>query len=193
MVFSDGNTKEKLLTTIPLLEVETYFIALTLGSWKRMFPFIDLCHWSQMVLQLWLVKTLAQLQFARKTPLSQTYLSYRYVNHSASCKYSKKLWEELIAYFPWYNMDCIEKRCIQLFFYCCTCIHCTVIFLPCCCLATVVGYKYRHTDWWERFMKYANEMGSGAIINIPSFVKTGSAIQKLGGGIYGQHGVIPSK
>jgi hypothetical protein len=28
-------------------------------------------------------------------------------------------------------------------------------------------------------MKYAAEMGSGAMIYIPSFIKTGSAIQKL--------------
>jgi hypothetical protein len=33
-------------------------------------------------------------------------------------------------------------------------------------------------------MKYAVEMGSGAMIYIPSFIKTGSVIQKLIGGIY---------
>jgi hypothetical protein len=31
-------------------------------------------------------------------------------------------------------------------------------------------------------MKYAIEMGSGAMIYIPSFIKTGSGIQKLMGG-----------
>jgi hypothetical protein len=31
-------------------------------------------------------------------------------------------------------------------------------------------------------MKYAIEMGSGAIIYIPSFIEIGSAIQKLSGG-----------
>jgi hypothetical protein len=31
-------------------------------------------------------------------------------------------------------------------------------------------------------MKYAVEMGSGAIIFIPNFIKTGSGIQKLIGG-----------
>jgi hypothetical protein len=25
------------------------------------------------------------------------------------------------------------------------------------------GFTYRYTDWWEAFMKYAVEMGSGAI------------------------------
>jgi hypothetical protein len=33
-------------------------------------------------------------------------------------------------------------------------------------------------------MKYAIEMGSNAMIYIPSFIKTGSAIQKLMGGIH---------
>jgi hypothetical protein len=43
-------------------------------------------------------------------------------------------------------------------------------------------YTYRHTDCWEGIMKYAIEMGSGAMIYIPSFIKTGSGIQKLIGG-----------
>jgi hypothetical protein len=33
-------------------------------------------------------------------------------------------------------------------------------------------------------MKYAVEMGSGAMIYTPSFMKTGSGIQKLKGEIY---------
>jgi hypothetical protein len=37
-------------------------------------------------------------------------------------------------------------------------------------------------------MKYAVEMGSGAMIYMPSFVKTDSAIQKLMRGIHRQHG-----
>jgi hypothetical protein len=32
-------------------------------------------------------------------------------------------------------------------------------------------YIYRHIDWWERFMKSADEMGSGAMISIPSFIR----------------------
>jgi hypothetical protein len=35
----------------------------------------------------------------------------------------------------------------------------------------------------EGFMKYAVEMGSGAIIYTPSFMKIGSGIQRLMGGI----------
>jgi hypothetical protein len=33
-------------------------------------------------------------------------------------------------------------------------------------------------------MKYAVEVGSGAMIHIPSFIKTGSAVRKLKGGIH---------
>jgi hypothetical protein len=36
-------------------------------------------------------------------------------------------------------------------------------------------------------MKYAVEMGSGGMIYVPSFIKIGSGIQKLMGGVYRQH------
>jgi hypothetical protein len=39
-------------------------------------------------------------------------------------------------------------------------------------------------SWWERFMKYAVEMGSGAMTYIPSFIKISSRIHKLEGGGY---------
>jgi hypothetical protein len=45
-------------------------------------------------------------------------------------------------------------------------------------------------------MKYAFEMGSDAMIFIPSFIKTGSGVQKLMGGIHiqthRQHGNLIS-
>jgi hypothetical protein len=46
------------------------------------------------------------------------------------------------------------------------------------------GYTYRHTVRWEGFtrMKHAVEMGSGAMMYIPSFIKIGWGIQKLVGG-----------
>jgi hypothetical protein len=37
-------------------------------------------------------------------------------------------------------------------------------------------------------MKFVVEMCSGAVIYIPSFIKIGSCIQKLVGGIYRQNG-----
>jgi hypothetical protein len=43
------------------------------------------------------------------------------------------------------------------------------------------GYRYRHTDRWEGFMKYAVEVDSGAMIYIQNFIKTDSATQKLMG------------
>jgi hypothetical protein len=41
-------------------------------------------------------------------------------------------------------------------------------------------------------MNYAIEMGPGSMINIPSFKKIGSGIQKLIGGIHRQHGDLIS-
>jgi hypothetical protein len=41
-----------------------------------------------------------------------------------------------------------------------------------------VEHKYRHTDRWEKFTKYASEMGSGAMIYIPSFIKIGSKVDR---------------
>jgi hypothetical protein len=39
------------------------------------------------------------------------------------------------------------------------------------------------------FTNYAVELGSSAMINIPSLIKTGSTIQKfMGGGIHREHG-----
>jgi hypothetical protein len=65
-----------------------------------------------------------------------------------------------------------------------------VTFLQSRCLATIGGYTYRHTDWWEWFMKYAVQMGLGAMIYVPNFIKTGSGNRKLieGGYTYRQHG-----
>jgi hypothetical protein len=117
------------------------------------------------------------------------------IKRTENVRINKKFWEELIAYLPliwhWPN----RKRCLQQFF----------IAMRTClmsrCLAMKGGIhftkplpsndrRYTHTDWWEGFMKYIIEMGSGAIIYIPSFIKIGSGIQKLigGGGIHRQHG-----
>jgi hypothetical protein len=52
-------------------------------------------------------------------------------------------------------------------------------------------FTYRHTDWWEGFMEFAVEMGLGAMIFIPSYVKIGSGIEKLIGG-HRQHGDLIS-
>jgi hypothetical protein len=46
------------------------------------------------------------------------------------------------------------------------------------------GCKYRQTDWWEGLRKYTVEIGSGAMIYIPNFIKIGSGIQKLMDGVH---------
>jgi hypothetical protein len=46
------------------------------------------------------------------------------------------------------------------------------------------GIHIQTTDRWEGFMKYAVEMGSGAMIYISSFIKIGSGVLKLIGGIH---------
>jgi hypothetical protein len=49
----------------------------------------------------------------------------------------------------------------------------TVTFSPGRRLATIWRYTYKHTDRWQEFMKYAVEMGSGAMIYVPSLMKIG--------------------
>jgi hypothetical protein len=51
----------------------------------------------------------------------------------------------------------------------------------------IVGYTYRHTDRWEGFMKCTVKVDSGAIIYIPTFIKIGSASQKLVAGEVHRH------
>jgi hypothetical protein len=56
-------------------------------------------------------------------------------------------------------------------------------------------YIYRHTDWWKGFMKYAVEVGSGAMTYIQSFIKIGWGIQNLISGFtqtHRQHGDLIS-
>jgi hypothetical protein len=91
---------------------------------------------------------------------------------------NRKFWEELIAYFPLIRQVPHRKR-LQQFFHCCVCIRCRGNIW-------IGGNIYAITDW-KGFMKYAVEMGSGAMIYIPSLIKIGSAIQKLIGGIHRQH------
>jgi hypothetical protein len=67
-----------------------------------------------------------------------------------------------------------RKRRGQQLFYCCVCIPCRgnvfIELLP-------SNDTHADTDWWEGFMKYTVEMGSGTMIYIPTFMH--SDIQKL--------------
>jgi hypothetical protein len=54
-----------------------------------------------------------------------------------------------------------------------------VTFSPSRCVATIVEYTYRHTDWWEGVMKYAVDTVSVAMIYVSGFVKISSCILML--------------
>jgi hypothetical protein len=54
-----------------------------------------------------------------------------------------------------------------------------VKYLPNRCVVSIRGYPYRNKDWWERYMEQAAEMGSGAMIFVPRFIKMWSTIQNL--------------
>jgi hypothetical protein len=77
---------------------------------------------------------------------------------------------------------------VQQFFYCC-------VYSLSRERVYQAAASQRYTDWGEGFMNYAVGMGSGAIIYIHSFIKMGSAIQKLIGGdaqTHRQHGNLTS-
>jgi hypothetical protein len=103
--------------------------------------------------------------------------------HIPESKYlGKKFWEEQIAYFPWYDTDRIENDASNNDSIVACVFVATVKFLTEPLPSNEREYTYRYTDWWEGFMKYAVEMGWGAMTYIPSFIKIDSGIQKLIGG-----------
>jgi hypothetical protein len=50
---------------------------------------------------------------------------------------------------------------------------------PGLCLATIGKPIQTHADWWEACFNEAVEMGSGAVIYVPSFIKFRSGVQEL--------------
>jgi hypothetical protein len=46
-----------------------------------------------------------------------------------------------------------------------------VTFLLSSCPAMTQGNTCRHTGWWEGFMKYGVQMGSGSMILVPNFIE----------------------
>jgi hypothetical protein len=89
---------------------------------------------------------------------------------------NEKFWEELVAYFPLIRHGSHTKRAKQ-FFYFWVCIRCYGNALTDPLPSNgKCGYTYRHTDWWEGFMKHTVKMGPGAIIYIPRFIQIGSDI-----------------
>jgi hypothetical protein len=88
----------------------------------------------------------------------------------------KKLWWELIAYFPLIQHVPYRKR-LQKFFY--FSVYSLPRVSPEPLPSNDKGYIYRQTDRREEFIKYAVEMGSGPMIYTPSFINIGSVIQNL--------------
>jgi hypothetical protein len=67
------------------------------------------------------------------------------INLAINLSYNKKLWEELIAYFPSYDTDRIEND-VSNNYSIVACVFVTAVtFLLSRCLATIGGYTYRHT------------------------------------------------
>jgi hypothetical protein len=91
------------------------------------------------------------------------------------CIGNKKFCEELIAN-DMYRIENDESNNSSIF---ASVFIAPVTFLLSRCLATIGGYTYRHTYWWEGLIKYPVQMGLGAMIYMPDFIKIGSAIQKL--------------
>jgi hypothetical protein len=77
-------------------------------------------------------------------------------------KVNKNFWKELIAYFHSIRPGPQRKRRLQQFFYCCVFIHYRGNVFTEPLPSNNKRHTNRHTDWWEGFMKYAVEMGSGA-------------------------------
>jgi hypothetical protein len=80
-------------------------------------------------------------------------------------KQNKKFWEELIAYFRWYDTDRIEydapnNSSVVACFRC----RGNVFTEP--LPSNEREIDWRHTAWWEGFMKHAVEMGSDAMIYV---------------------------
>jgi hypothetical protein len=92
---------------------------------------------------------------------------------------NKKFWEELIAYFSWYDIGHIENDASNNSSIVVGVFITAVTFLPSRCLAMIGGCTYRHTDWWEGFFNWSVEMGSGAVIK---FYKDWLRHSKVNGG-----------
>jgi hypothetical protein len=73
------------------------------------------------------------------------------------CILKKKFWEELITYFP-------RKRPCNVSFSIAFVLVAAITFLPSL-------YTHTDTDWWAWLMKYAAEVGSGALIYSASHSK----------------------
>jgi hypothetical protein len=137
-------------------------------------------HWLQYV-------TLPHSHSAAATPAPLLLLTL-----AQTLDLNKKFWEELIAYFPLYDTGHTQNDASNSSIVACVfvtavtflpsrCLAAIGGFLPSCCLATIGDIQ---TD------TQAVEMGSGAVIYVPSCIKIGSDIQKLIGAIHTQRQTV---
>jgi hypothetical protein len=76
------------------------------------------------------------------------------------CKFiillNKKFWEDLVAYFPWHDTDCIED-CVSNNSSITACVFVAAVkFLPSRCLATIGGYtQTTEMDLWSTPLRWA--------------------------------------
>jgi hypothetical protein len=75
-------------------------------------------------------------------------------------------------------MDRTENHSSNIIFFCWVCIRSrgNIFTEP---MPSNDSEKHSHTDWWEGLTKYVVEMGLGATLYMPNFVKAGSDIQKV--------------
>jgi hypothetical protein len=79
----------------------------------------------------------------KHVPSSHARTSATHVAYGAEVQ-NKKFWEELLAYFPWYDMGHIENDASNNFSIVACVFVTAVTSLRSRCLATIGGYTYRH-------------------------------------------------
>jgi hypothetical protein len=88
------------------------------------------------------------------------HITEKYVNLFLWYLKQEVLWRTT-AYFHLVRHRKHSKQRVQQFFYCCMCIGSSGKVLPSLCLPRIGDIS--HADWWEGFMKYAVETGSGPL------------------------------
>jgi hypothetical protein len=87
--------------------------------------------------------------------------------------FNNRFWEELIAYFPWYDTGHIDNdESNNSFIVACVFVT-AVTFLPCRCLATIGGYTDTHRqpcDLISLFLFFQNKESGPKVRRNPFFI-----------------------
>jgi hypothetical protein len=81
-------------------------------------------------------------------------------------KKNRSSWKNSSTTFLLYDTDRMWKDVCNNYFIVACIFLVALSSLRSRCLSTVIVYTYRHTGWWEGFMKYAVQMSSGAMIYV---------------------------